>query len=245
GQPQGHGGHHPGPHRRRRAPDADRRGRPVGLQRGLPDLLLLACLRLQRLPAGCQPLQPAGRRELQEEYVRAAGQAGLREPDRRAGGKAPVRSPIQKRNPPPPGVENTGGYIMIRLIVGTKGSGKTKAMIDMINESVRTTKGSVVVVEKGMKLTYDIASAARLIDLDEYKIQGGEMLYGFVAGLMASNYDITDIYIDGILKVLDHDINRLGVVLDEMAAIAGDSVRVTVTVSADEAMLPHNVKKYL
>ena len=109
---------------------------------------------------------------------------------------------------------------MIRLIVGTKGSGKTKAMIDMINESVRTTKGSVVVVEKGMKLTYDIASAARLIDLDEYKIQGGEMLYGFVAGLMASNYDITDIYIDGILKVLDHDINRLGVVLDEMAAIA-------------------------
>ena len=102
---------------------------------------------------------------------------------------------------------------MIRLIVGTKGSGKTKAMIDMINESVRTTKGSVVVVEKGMKLTYDISSAARLIDLDEYKIQGGEMLYGFVAGLMASNYDITDIYIDGILKVLDHDINRLGVVL--------------------------------
>ena len=108
---------------------------------------------------------------------------------------------------------------MIRLIVGTKGSGKTKAMIDMINESVRTSKGSVVVVEKGMKLTYDISSAARLIDLDEYKIQGGEMLY--------------------------HDINRLGVVLDEMAAIAVDSVRVTVTVSADETMLPHNVKKYL
>ena len=64
-------------------------------------------------------------------------------------------------------------------------------------------------------------------------------------GLMASNYDITDLYIDGILKVLDHDINRLGVVLDEMAAIAGDSVKVTVTVSADEAALPHNVKKYL
>ena len=96
-----------------------------------------------------------------------------------------------------------------------------------------------------MKLTYDIAPAARLIDLDEYKVSGGEMLYGFVAGLMASNYDITDLYIDGILKVLDHDINRLGVVLDEMAAIAGDSVKVTVTVSADEAALPHDVKKYL
>ena len=129
---------------------------------------------------------------------------------------------------------------MIKLIVGTKGSGKTKAMIDQINDAVKTSKGNVVVVEKGMKLTYDIAPAARLIDLDEYKIAGGEM-----AGLMASNYDITDLYIDGILKVLDHDINRLGVVLDEMAAIAGDSVKVTVTVSADEAALPHDVKKYL
>ena len=128
-------------------------------------------------------------------------------------------------------------------VLGNNGAGKSTLLkcIDRIHP----TKGSVVVVEKGMKLTYDISSAARLIDLDEYKIQGGEMLYGFVAGLMASNYDITDIYIDGILKVLDHDINRLGVVLDEMAAIAGDSVRMTVTVSADETMLPHNVKKYL
>ena len=103
---------------------------------------------------------------------------------------------------------------MIKLIVGTKGSGKTKAMIDMINDSVKTSAG-------------------------------GEMLYGFVAGLLASNYDITDLYIDGILKVLDHDINRLGVVLDEIAAAAGDSIKVTVTVSADEAALPHDVKKYL
>ena len=132
---------------------------------------------------------------------------------------------------------------MIKLIVGAKGSGKTKAMIDQINDAVKTSKGNVVVVEKGMKLTYDIAPAARLIDLDEYKVSGGEMLYGFVAGLMASNYDITDLYIDGILKVLNHDINRLGTVLD--AAIAGDSVKVTVTVSADEAALPHDVKKYL
>ena len=123
---------------------------------------------------------------------------------------------------------------MIKLIVGTKGSGKTKAMIDMINDSVKTSKGNVVVVEKGMKLTYEVPNAARLIDLDEYKIAGGEMLYGFVAGLLASNYDITDLYIDGILKVLD-----------EIAAAAGDSIKVTVTVSADEAALPHDVKKYL
>ncbi|MCI2047246.1 MAG: ATP-binding protein [Faecalibacterium sp.] len=134
---------------------------------------------------------------------------------------------------------------MIKLIVGSKGSGKTKAMIDMINGAVKTTSGNLVVVEKGMKLTYDIDHAARLIDLDEYKIMGGEMLYGFIAGLMAGNYDITEIYIDGILKLLDHDVTKLGVVLDEIAAITGDSVKAVITVSADEAALPQNVKKYL
>ena len=81
---------------------------------------------------------------------------------------------------------------MIKLIVGTKGSGKTKAMIDMINDAVKTTKGNVVVVEKGMKLTYDIASAARLIDVDEYKISGGEMLYGQVAEGETLAYTWTD-----------------------------------------------------
>lgn len=134
---------------------------------------------------------------------------------------------------------------MIKLIIGTKGTGKTKAMIDMINDTVKTTKGNVVVVEKGMKLTYDIAPAARLIDLDEYKISGGKMLYGFIAGLLASNYDITDIYVDGILKVMDHNLNKLGVVLDEIAAITGDTVNAVITVSANEADLPSDVKKYL
>ena len=64
---------------------------------------------------------------------------------------------------------------MIKLIVGSKGSGKTKAMIDMINNSVKTTNGNIIVVEKGMKLTFDIDHAARLIDLDEYKVNGGEI----------------------------------------------------------------------
>ena len=134
---------------------------------------------------------------------------------------------------------------MMKLIVGSKGSGKTKTMVDMINSATKTTAGNVVVIEKGMQLTYNIDHKARLVDLADYKISGYEMLYGFVAGLLASNYDITDLYIDGILKVLDHDINRLGVVLDEIAAAAGDSIKVTVTVSADEAALPHDVKKYL
>ena len=134
---------------------------------------------------------------------------------------------------------------MIKLIVGTKGSGKTKAIIDMINNAVTATNGNVVVVEKGMKLTTEISHAARLVDMDEYKVEGGEMMYGFIAGLLAGNYDITDLYVDGILKVLDHDTKTLGVVLDEIAAITGDAVKAVITVSADPATLPENVKKYM
>ena len=134
---------------------------------------------------------------------------------------------------------------MITLIVGGKGSGKTKKMIDMINASAKTTPGNIVCIEKSMKLTYDIDHAARLIDVDEYKINGYNMLYGFVAGILAGNYDIVEVYLDGVLKLGNHDLDGLGVLLDELAALTGDSIKMVVTVSADLEALPESVKKYL
>ncbi|HIX33756.1 hypothetical protein B5E65_04975 [Gemmiger sp. An120] len=134
---------------------------------------------------------------------------------------------------------------MIQLIVGTKGSGKTKTLVDMINAGTRTTSGNVVVIEKGMQLTYDIDYKARLVDMDEYHVAGADMFYGFVAGVLAGNYDITELYIDGVLKVLDHDLDTLGKVLDQLSAIAGENLKLVVTVSADRAALPESVSKYL
>ena len=134
---------------------------------------------------------------------------------------------------------------MIKLIVGTKGSGKTKTMIDLINEATKTATGNVVVIEKSMQMTTSINHAARLVDVDEYKINGAEMLYGFVAGVLAGNYDITEMFIDGILKVCGHDLEAAGRVLNAINAIAGDSVNVTVTVSADVNSLPESIKKFL
>ena len=134
---------------------------------------------------------------------------------------------------------------MIKLIVGTKGSGKTKTMIDLINEATKTATGNVVVIEKSIQLTTSINHAARLVDVDEYKINGAEMLYGFVAGVLAGNYDITEMFIDGILKVCGHDLEAAGRVLNAINAIAGDSVNVTVTVSADVNSLPESIKKFL
>ncbi len=133
---------------------------------------------------------------------------------------------------------------MINLIIGGKGSGKTKKLIEMINTSAKTTPGNIVCIEKSMKLTYDIDHAARLIDVDEYNIAGYEMLYGFITGILAGNYDIVEIYIDGILKLGNYDLEGLGALLEKLDKISGEGVKMIVTVSAEEKALPDSVKKY-
>lgn len=133
---------------------------------------------------------------------------------------------------------------MIKLIVGTKGSGKTKTMIDMINAATKTTAGNIVVIEKSMKLTTEINHAARLLDVDEYQISGAEMLYGFVAGVLAGNYDITELFIDGMLKTLDHDMDAADKVLQGIEKLTGDSIEAVITLSAKPEELTETMKKY-
>ena len=96
-----------------------------------------------------------------------------------------------------------------------------------------------------MKLTTEINHKARPLDVDEYDINGAQMLYGFVAGVLAGNYDITELFIDGILKVVDHDLNEAAKVLAEIDKITGSNVEVVVTVSASVDELPEGIKKYL
>ena len=132
---------------------------------------------------------------------------------------------------------------MIKLIVGPKGAGKTKTMIDMINAAVKTTEGNIVVIEKSMKLTTDINHAARLLDVDEYHVEGADMLYGFVAGVLAGNYDITELFIDGLLKIVDHNMDAAAALLAKIDSIT-NGVEVIVTISSAEETLPESIKKY-
>ena len=80
---------------------------------------------------------------------------------------------------------------MIQLIVGHKGSGKTKAIVEMANKAVKESKGYVVVIEKDVRLTYEISSAARLVYSDEYAIAGYDAVYGFITGLLATTISPT------------------------------------------------------
>ena len=133
---------------------------------------------------------------------------------------------------------------MIKLITGPKGSGKTKQMIDMINENLTKVKGNIVCIEKSMQETHNINANVRLIDVDEYKIDNYAVFYGFFAGVLAGNYDIEQVYVDGILRIGKGDTEHLGTLLDHIAAIAGDK-EVVITISAAAEELPEEVKKYL
>ena len=128
---------------------------------------------------------------------------------------------------------------MITLLIGKKGSGKTKKLIENANNAVAKSSGNVVVIEKGLKLTYDISHKARLIDTDAYAINGADAMFGFISGICAGNYDVTDIFVDSTLKIIGNDIAVLESFIAKLKVLA-DSANTTITlsVSATEEDLP-------
>lgn len=135
---------------------------------------------------------------------------------------------------------------MLKFIVGVKGTGKTKTLINLVNGALEVTKGDVVCIEKGTKLRYDIKPSARLIDVDEYQVNDAQSLYGFIAGIMASNHDVTDVFIDGTLKICNHDAAAFEKFAQEIAAfVAKAGINLTMTVSMREEEIPESIRPLL
>ena len=132
---------------------------------------------------------------------------------------------------------------MIKLFIGAKGSGKTKTLIELVNNAVAASKGSVVCIEKGNKLKLDITYKARLIDTDAYGIVDATSLYGFVAGILASNSDITDLFIDSSLKICGNDVAAFEEILKKLEPITKD-VNLVMTVSIAVEDCPAGIKAY-
>lgn len=133
---------------------------------------------------------------------------------------------------------------MVKIITGKKGTGKTKILIDMINEASKKSDGYVVCIDKSEKLRYDIPTNVRIVDTDANSIYSFEAFYGLVAGLVAGNYDIKEIFVDSILKVGGADFEALGAVLNKIDKLTGSDVKVIFTVSAELADLPESVSKF-
>ena len=134
---------------------------------------------------------------------------------------------------------------MIKLITGKKGSGKTKTLIENINNAVAETNGCLVCVEKGETLRRSISYKVRWVGVEQFNIAGYEKFYGFIAGMLAGNYDIKEVFVDGILKIGGADFVELGNMLGELDKLTGNDTIITFTVSADNSELPESVTKYL
>ena len=135
---------------------------------------------------------------------------------------------------------------MINVIMGLKGSGKTKKLIDSINAAVASASGDVVCIEYGKKLTYDVNYRVRLVDSKEYGISNLDMLKGFLSGLHAGNFDITNVYIDNLYKTIGTDRAAGEAFIVWCAEFAeANNMNITVTVSDDPAQASDKVKAYL
>ena len=135
---------------------------------------------------------------------------------------------------------------MIHVIMGLKGSGKTKKMIDSIHEAVANAHGDVVCIEYGKKLTYDVNYRVRLVDSKEYGINNLDMLKGFLSGLHAGNFDITHVYIDNLYKTIGADRATGEAFIAWCAEFAQvNNMEITMTISDDPAQASDMVKQYL
>ena len=135
---------------------------------------------------------------------------------------------------------------MLKLIIGVKGTGKTKALISMVNTAVDHSHGDVVCIEKGVKLRYDVKYQARLIDTNEYFVCDAQSLYGFVAGIFASNHDVTDLFIDSALKICNDDVNAFDEFVEEINKLAEKlNINIVMTSSIPVENASETVKKYI
>lgn len=141
--------------------------------------------------------------------------------------------------------DTKGEFYMIQLITGKKGSGKTKILIDKINSAVKDTNGCLVCIEKGETIRRSISYKVRWCDAEQFTIDSFDSFYGFVAGMLAGNYDIKEIFVDGIFKIAGSDFDEFGIMLEKLDKLTKDDVAVVFTVSADNSELPSSVTAFV
>ena len=135
---------------------------------------------------------------------------------------------------------------MIHIIMGLKGTGKTKKLLDSINNTLANVNGDVVCIEYGKKLTYDVNYRVRLVDSQEYAISSSDMLKGFLSGLHAGNFDITNVYIDNLYKTIGTDRATGEAFVKWCAEFAEtNNMNITITISDDPNLASEDIKKFL
>ncbi len=131
---------------------------------------------------------------------------------------------------------------MIKLIIGNKGTGKTKKLIDMVNNTAVSSNGSVVCVELGDTLTFSISHKVRLIDVKNYSIAGYGEYYALLSGICAGNHDVTHVFGDATLRIGTRDYEELADFLARVKELSAKTdAEFIFTISCDESELPARI----
>lgn len=135
---------------------------------------------------------------------------------------------------------------MIQAIYGKKGSGKTKRLLDMANEALQVEHGDVVFIDDDKRYMYDLRHEVRFVDASEYGVKSADKFLGFISGMLAQNFDVTAIFIDAFMKLVNTDIANLGDFFAELDALAEKrNLRFVISVSGDPDGMPEFMKKYI
>lgn len=135
---------------------------------------------------------------------------------------------------------------MLKLIIGLKGSGKTKHLIELANKAVEVSPGHVVCVEKSNKLIFDVNHKVRLVDTEAYGAAGAKELFGLVCGILATNYDVKDLFIDSSLKICGDNVAEWEELLMRLEKVCEKyEVQCITTSSIDQADLPKSLEKFV
>lgn len=133
---------------------------------------------------------------------------------------------------------------MVKLIVGEKGKGKTKELLEKVNSEIKKASGNIVYIDKSSAHMYELNNKVRLIDVSEYLVQDYSEFLGFVSGIISQDHDLEQMYFDGILALAKTDISKLDVLIEKLEALGNKfAVDFIASVSADEKALSASAKE--
>lgn len=134
---------------------------------------------------------------------------------------------------------------MVQLILGKKGKGKTKIILEMVNKEIAGATGNIVYLDKGIDHMYELNNKIRLINVKDYGVSNADEFIGFIRGILSQDHDLEQIYFDSFLKIacLENDMDKMEEVVKKLNDISETyGFKVIASVSMDESELPESLK---
>ena len=133
---------------------------------------------------------------------------------------------------------------MIEIISGVKGKGKTKILLEKVNEDIKTTNGTIVYLDKNNKHMYELSNRVRLIEVPEYGIENADMFAGFIAGIVSQDHDLDKVYLDSYLTIAKIGEGEIEASIAQLQKISDKfNVNFVISASMDKEDMPEAIQE--